>query len=254
MAVFRLLVRRYPDALPAGEIASALQFKASTTSVYLSALMDCGLITQNREGTSLRYGLDLDGAQAVVTDLFVDCCKGRPDLCPPVPEPLKQRRICNVLFICTGNSARSLMAEAILRHEAASRFTAYSAGLQPKPEPAHLALETLRSAGIDTKALQTKSISTFKTSDTSEMDFVFTVCDQAANEDCPTWSGQAIATHWGLPNPAHATGGETESRLAFQRTFQTLKARITAFAALPLQTLAPAALQAQLDRIGQLKD
>lgn len=260
MAIFRLLVRRCPDQVPAGEIAHVLGLKASTASVYLSALHKCGLILQSRRGTSVLYQMNLDAAQSVVSDLFLDCCRGRPDLCPPhFPDPFARSQTMpgktfNVLFICTGNSARSVFAEAILRHEAGDRFTAYSAGTQPRSELNPYAIEMLKSRGINTSVLRAKNIAEFQGPDAPPLDFVFTVCDLAANEDCPAWTGQPISAHWGLPDPVKATGTEAEKRLAFQQTYGAMHNRIKAFAALPLGTLDRASLQRHVDDIGRTSE
>ncbi len=160
----------------------------------------------------------------------------------------------NVLFICTGNSARSVFAEAILRHEAGDRFTAYSAGTQPRSELNLYAIEMLKSRGIDTSALRAKNIAEFQGPDAPPLDFVFTVCDLAANEDCPAWTGQPISAHWGLPDPVKATGTEAEKRLAFQQTYGAMHNRIKAFAALPLGTLDRASLQRHVDDIGRTSE
>ncbi len=257
MAIFRLLVRRYPNAVPAGEIASALSLKASTTSVYLSALTRCGLIRQQREGNSLRYSLDMEAARAVVNGLFFDCCGGRPDICPPdlldpidLPTRTTDRKL-NVLFLCTGNSARSIMAEVLLRHIAGDRFAAFSAGTNPYSEihPATLAL--LHSKGLPTEGLRAKNIGEFQPPSAPGMDFVFTVCDRAANEDCPTWPGHPVSAHWGIPDPVLALGTQAEQQLAFQNAYGALHNRITAFAQLPLPTLDRLHLQQKVDQIGQ---
>ena len=258
--MFRLLMRRCPDAVPAGEIGTALGLKPSTTSVYLSALTQAGLIRQNRKGTSLRYTVDLDAVRGVVSGLYLDCCRGRPDLCPTELSnatdrisPMTQNKY-NVLFICTGNSARSIFAEAILRHEAGDRFNAYSAGTKPFSELNPFAVEMLKSKGIDISGLRAKNVSEFQGPDAVHMDFVFTVCDHAANEDCPAWQGQPISAHWGLPDPVKAEGVEAEKRLAFQSTFGAMRNRILAFSALPISTLARASLQAEVDAIGKNKE
>ncbi|MHA6264351.1 arsenate reductase/protein-tyrosine-phosphatase family protein [Arenibacterium sp. CAU 1754] len=258
MAIFQLLVRRCPDALAAGEIAQVLDLKPSTASVYLSALTRSGLITQTRRGTFLFYKMNPESAQAMVSELFVDCCRGRPDLCPPL-APLMAKggtpgRKHNVLFICSGNSARSIFAEAILRHEAGDRFTAYSAGTTPSPTPNLRALEMLRGKGLDTAGLRSKSLSEFRGPDAPKMDFVFTVCDQAANEDCPTWAGQPISAHWGVPDPVQAQGTDAERNYAFQEAFGALRNRIRAFTALPVDTLDRLSLQKHVDDIAQQQE
>ena len=258
MAVFRLLMRRCPDDLPAGEIAQALTLKASTASVYLSALTKAGLITQRRDGTRLLYGVNLTAAREVVGGFFLDCCRGRADLCPPQFSDLLQSVApaagspFNVLFICTGNSARSIMAETILRDRAGERFIAHSAGTAHRSEVHPLAIETLMAQGHDVAPLRAKTIAEFQAADAPKMDFVFTVCDRAANEDCPAWSGAPISGHWGLPDPAGATGTEAQKRLAFQQAYDALDARITAFTALPFNDLDRRSLQQHVDRIGKL--
>lgn len=260
LSVFRLLVRRCPDALPAGDICKVLGLKASTASVYLSVLTRAGLITQTRAGTSLRYALNPDAARMMMSDLFLDCCRGRPDLCPPLPDVDMLRRPempdhkFNVLFICTGNSARSIFAEAILRDTAGDRFNAFSAGTRPRSELNPLAVEMLISKGLPTEDLSAKTVSEFQGPDAPKLDFVFTVCDRAADEECPAWEGQPISAHWGLPDPVKAEGTEAERRLAFQHTYAMMWHRIRAFTALPLEALDRISLQRQVDDIGREKE
>ncbi|WP_397544760.1 arsenate reductase/protein-tyrosine-phosphatase family protein [Roseovarius salis] len=255
MAVFRLLIRRLPDAVPAGEIGRALDIKPSTLSVYLSALAQAGLVSQHRAGTSLRYRAETAAARAIIDFLFADCCRGRPDLCPPsLPSPTAgdtsmSDRKYNVLFICTGNSARSIFAESILRDMAGGRFVAHSAGTQPYSELNPFALAVLGAKGHDTTPLRAKNISEFQGPDAPAMDFVFTVCDRAANEHCPPWPGQPITGHWGVPDPVKETGTEAQKSLAFQQAYGLLKNRISAFSALDVGMLDRVALQAAVDDI-----
>lgn len=260
LGVFRLLVRRCPDALPAGDICKVLGLKASTASVYLSVLTRAGLITQTRAGTSLLYALNPNAARMMMSDLFLDCCRGRPDLCPPLPDVDMPRSSdmpdhkFNVLFICTGNSARSIFAEAILRNEAGDRFNAYSAGTRPYSELNPFAVEMLKDKGLPTADLRSKNVSEFQGPDGPKLDFVFTVCDRAADEECPAWEGQPISAHWGLPDPVKAEGTEAEQRLAFQQTYAMMLHRIRAFGALPLDALDRISLQGQVDDIGREKE
>ncbi|TDK41349.1 helix-turn-helix domain-containing protein [Antarcticimicrobium luteum] len=256
MQLFRLLMRRYPDAVPAGEIAAALGFKPSTNSVYLSALQEAGLAEQQRQGTSLRYRVNMPQVQHLMGFLFLDCCRGRPELCPPLPfshtdgaSPMADRKY-NVLFICTGNSARSIFAEALLRAEAGDRFNVYSAGTSPHSELNPFAVEMLASKGHDITDLRAKHVTEFQGAGAPVMDFVFTVCNQAANEECPTWEGQPVSAHWGMPDPVKATGTDAEKRLAFQQAYGALRNRIRVFAALPFDTLDRISLQAAVDDIG----
>lgn len=257
LSLFRMLVRRSPDFVSAGDIAAALNLKPSTASAHLSTLTRARLIRQKRNGTSLGYQLDTAGAQSLVADLFTDCCRGRPDLCPPGftlsterTRPMSATKL-NVLFICVGNSARSIFAEAILRDIAPDRFNAHSAGTKPFSELNPFAIEMLESKGMGISALRAKNIAEFQSEGAPEMDFVFTVCDLAANEECPPWPGQSISAHWGLPDPVKAEGTDAEKRLAFQQTFGAMRNRIVAFAALPIDTLDRASLQARVDTIGQ---
>jgi arsenate reductase len=157
----------------------------------------------------------------------------------------------NVLFLCTGNSARSILAEALMNHLAISkgRFRAHSAGSHPKPEVNPFALELLRQQGIPVKELRSKSWEEFAAPDAPAMDFVFTVCDQAAAEPCPIWPGQPMSAHWGLPDPAAAAGSDDERRKAFRDAFLTLKRRIERLAGLPLDKLNGPALKERLDQI-----
>lgn len=257
LAVFRLLVRRQPDAVAAGEIGAALHVKPSTLSVHLSALRQAGLVTQRREGRSLLYAAEMRAAGDLLSFLFADCCRGRPGLCPPL-DPLTQgvrpmsRRPYNVLFICTGNSARSIFGEAILRHEAGDRFRAFSAGTRPRSEINPFALEMLRGRGYDVSPLRAKTIAEFQGAEAPRMDFVFTVCDRAANEECPPWPGQPISAHWGLPDPVKARGTDAQRRLAFQEVYAALRNRIRAFTALPIESLDRVALQAGVDDIAAM--
>lgn len=156
----------------------------------------------------------------------------------------------NVLFLCTGNSARSILAEAIMNRKGAPRFTAYSAGSHPSGIVRPEALEQLRSAGLDTTGLRSKSWQEFSTPDAPHLDFVFTVCDNAAKEVCPVWPGQPMTAHWGVPDPAAVTGTPEEIARAFRDALSILDRRISLFLALPLASLDQMALQSSLDRIG----
>lgn len=262
LAIFRLLMRRYPDKVPAGELAEALNLKASTLSAYLSALMQSGLVTQERVGTSLRYAIDMAQVRETFDFLLLDCCRGRPDLCSPVslpsisgltamPDPRYPDPRYKVLFICTGNSARSIFAESILRKLAGDRFEAYSAGTNPYSELNPFALELLSQKGHDISVLRAKNVGEFQGPDAPKFDFVFTVCNQAANEDCPAWTGQPVSAHWGMPDPVKVEGTEAQRNLAFQQAYGALHNRIKVFTALPLASLDRISLQKAVDDIGR---
>ncbi len=160
----------------------------------------------------------------------------------------------NVLFLCTGNSARSIIAEAILNREGRGKFRAFSAGSQPKGKPHPYTLDLLRKLNFDVGGFRSKSWSEFAGAGAMPLDFVFTVCDNAAGEACPFWPGQPMTAHWGVPDPAAATGSEAEMRLAFADTFRMLSNRISIFVSLPLRSLDQLTLQAQLNDIGKRKD
>ena len=161
----------------------------------------------------------------------------------------------NVLFLCTGNSARSIMAEALANHPSlgGGKFRAFSAGSHPRGAVDPLALEQLQRHHISVEGLRSKSWDAFAQADAPHLHFVFTVCDQAAAEVCPTWPGQPMTAHWGVPDPATVTTSEEERRRAFRDAFFILRRRIELFASLPLDKLTRLALQERLDAIGRLR-
>ncbi|MEW9900858.1 arsenate reductase ArsC [Chitinivorax sp. PXF-14] len=156
----------------------------------------------------------------------------------------------NVLFICTGNSARSILAEVIMNHLGRGQFQAYSAGSHPRGEVHPLTLETLRHYRHDIDSLRSKSWAEFAQPDAPKMDFIFTVCDNAAGEACPTWPGQPMTAHWGFTDPSQ-TEGETEDKLkAFSRTYMEIANRLRIFLSLPLEKIDRLSLQNQLRQLG----
>ncbi|WP_339949186.1 helix-turn-helix domain-containing protein [uncultured Albimonas sp.] len=266
LAVFRLLARRAPDGVRPSEIAQALGMKANTLSVNVMALARAGLVTSERRGKSVFYSIDLARTGGLVDYLVSDCCRGRPEICIPLAardvQPFGEPRMTaprierpyTVLFICTGNSARSIFAETILRKDGSGRFNAFSAGTRPYSELNPHAVKTLQELGHDVSGLRAKHVSEFQGPDAPPLDFVFTVCDQAANEDCPPWPGQPISAHWGMPDPVKAEGTEAEKGLAFLEAYRGLQRRISAFTALPLDSLDRISLQSRLDAIALDRD
>ena len=160
-------------------------------------------------------------------------------------------RIYNVLFLCTGNTARSILAESILRKEGRGRFGAFSAGSQPKGTVNPFAVKVLTSLGYPTDDLRSKSWEEFARPDAPVMDFVFTVCDNAAGESCPVWPGQPMTAHWGIEDPADAVGSDLEKEAAFVAAFRFLRNRIVAFASLPLSSIDRLSLGTKLREIGR---
>ena len=159
----------------------------------------------------------------------------------------------NVLFLCTGNSARSIMAEALLNHWGQGRFRAFSAGSHPKGQVHPLALEMLQRMHLPTAGFRSKSWDEFATPDAPPLDFVFTVCDNAAKETCPIWPGQPMTAHWGISDPAAVEGSDEAKLRAFRTTYRELDARIKIFASLRFDQLDQMSLQRQLDEIGEMR-
>ncbi|MGG7566492.1 helix-turn-helix domain-containing protein [Rhodovulum sp. DZ06] len=275
--IFRLLMRRYPDRVPAGEIAAALGLPGSTLSAYLSTLVQAGLLERERQGASLRYAVAMAAVQATFDHLLGDCCRGRPELCAPAFAPgagteaakvpatdaapdacppgpaaaAAQGRRLSVLFIGSGAADRALIAQALLRDAAGDRFEAHAAGLRPAAAPHPAALSTLRARGHDPAGLRPRPLAAFRGPGAPALDFVFTICDRAANADCPAWDGRPIAGHWGVPDPALAAADAAARADAFERAYAALAERIRAFAALPLGALDRIAAQAAVDRIAR---
>ena len=167
-------------------------------------------------------------------------------------EVVSTKTPLNVLFLCTGNSARSVMAEAILNRLGRGKFRAFSAGSHPTGRVNPLTLQTLRNAHYDVSEARSKSWEKFSGPDAPKLDFVFTVCDDAANEVCPIWPGQPMTAHWGLPDPVKAHGNDAERSVAFADALRMLTNRIGIFVNLPLEKLSKLSLQKQLDEIGKV--
>jgi arsenate reductase len=159
----------------------------------------------------------------------------------------------NVLFLCTGNSARSILAESILNHWGKNKFVAFSAGSYPKGDVNPIAVQLLNRLNLPTDGLRSKSWDEFAVAGAPTLDFVFTVCDKAAAELCPIWPGQPMTAHWGVEDPAAVMGSELQKSLAFRKAFTALENRIKLFTALPIASLEPIRLQQRLDTIGQTR-
>ncbi len=256
---FRLLVQAGDEGMLAGDIARAVDVRQNTMSTNLSVLLRAGLIANHRQGRTVRYVADMEGLKGLLGFLLQDCCGGQVEQCAPLIDSLTNgcdaqsvntQKTYNVLFLCHANSARSLMAEAILQREGTGRFRAFSAGSSPAARANPNTLALLARNNFDVGAFKPKSWDVFSSKDAPKMDFVITVCDKAAGEPCPTWPGQPVTTHWGVHDPAAFEGNEAHTAVIFNKTYAQLRSRISGFANLPIDSLDQLALKRQMDAIG----
>ena len=261
VGLIRLLVGAGPGGLPAGEIAACLGVAPSSLSFHLREMEGAGLIRAARAGRVIRYAAELDAVRRLAAFLTETCCDGRPNLCGEgfaANTPWERLRMTdlrapfNVLFLCKGNSNRSIMAEAILNREGMGRFRAFSAGSHPKGEVDAQTLDLLKRLNYPTEGLRSKSWDEFAAPGAPELHFVFTVCDDAAGEICPAWPGQPMTAHWGVPDPARFEGSVAERGAFIADVYRMLANRIGIFVNLPLRSLDRLSLQRRLDEIGAL--
>ncbi len=275
LAIFRLLMQREPGGLLAGAIAEAVGCPPNTLSSHIAILARAGLVRGARDGRSIIYRADVGGharVDVVSRDRLLQRSSGALRIqrqaerrlwlrAGPAPSEATemmmdssvQQKPFNVLFLCTGNSARSIMAEVILNRAGQGNFRAYSAGSHPKGQVHPYAVDLLRKLNFDVTGLRSKSWTEFAKPDAPKLDFVFTVCDDAAKESCPVWPGQPMTAHWGIPDPAAVEGTEVEKRLAFADALRMLTNRINIFVcfAAAVSERADAARTAQRDRQDQ---
>lgn len=266
LSVFRLLVKAGPDGLPGREIAQALGITPSALSFHLKELTHACLLTPRQAGRSIIYSANLETMKDLMGYLMENCCQGHstapsaqtgqtadaPEETPHATPHNAQAddRVYNVLFLCTGNSARSIMAEVLVSTMGRGRFRGFSAGSRPTGVVNPLAIEQIAATGYPLATLRSKGWDEFSAPDAPHMDFVITVCDSAAGEVCPLWPGHPISAHWGFEDPALVTGSEEVRRAAFRRVYRQLVARLNVFTSLPLSMLEKNAIQAELNRIG----
>jgi len=258
---FRLLLRYQPFGLPAGDIARLMAVPHNTLSTHLAILQNSGLVRSRREGRSIIFAAvpsRFAAAQEFLTQGTTTSVKTKPKVAPQAIIPAKRpskplsQKAYNVLVLCTGNSARSILAEAILNREGGDRFRAFSAGSRPKGQPSPIGLELLSRLGYDTTDLRSKSWTEFAEPGAPKMDFIITVCDVAAEESCPYWPGHPLVTHWGIADPANVKGTREQKLAAFNETYRRLMSRITALVNLRIEQMGLTELKAQLSEIGKM--
>ena len=260
LAAFRHLIAAHPDSLPAGEIARLCDVPHNTMSTHLGILGQAGLVTVERDGRTMNYRANLAVLRGLVGFLMRDCCQGRPELCgdlsrllSTIPNESEQdvmRPAFNVLFLCTHNSARSIMAEAILDKIGRKQFRAYSAGSEPAARPLPEVIERLKVLGHDVGKLRCKSWQEFTGPDAPRMDFVIGLCDTVQGQACPDFGETFINAAWPLPDPAKFTGASSERTTLLNELYGMIRRRIEVFTSLPFSSLDKMALKARLDEIG----
>ncbi len=261
LEAFRLLSRYHPFGLAAGDISRLLAVPHNTLSTHLAVLQSAGLVRSRRDGRTVIFVCN--PTRYETAEAFLS--QGQPKRRQRSPfstlntYPIKRPdddmtdKPHNILILCTGNSARSILAEAIINREGQGRFRAYSAGSQPSGRPNPLALELLSGLGYDTSGVRSKSWSEFVCADAPKMDVIITACDGAAGESCPHWPGHPLVAHWGIPDPADVAGTPEQKRAAFQDAYRQLMNRTTALVTLPIDNLSLSELKARIAGIGRME-
>jgi arsenate reductase len=256
----RVLATMGATGMPAGELALRLSVAPSTLSFHLSALEQAGLIRHTRQGRHIIYAVRFIGLRELFSFLTETCCSGRPELCGDLAGLLREETMeddamtpaFNVLFLCTHNSARSIMAEAILERIGKGKFRAYSAGSDPAPTPMPEVIERLRTMGHDVSRLHSKSWDEFMGPDAPRMDFVIALCDTLEGQQCPDFGDRVVTGAWPLPDPAKFTGSQIERTTLLNELYGMIRRRLEIFISLPFTTLDKMAMKARLDEIGEM--
>ncbi len=258
LALLRVLAVAGPSGMPAGDLAAHLKQAPSTLSFHLSALEQAGLVSSERQGRHVIYAVRFAGVHQLFGFLTETCCNGRPELCADIlrllpadnPKESPMAPAFNVLFLCTRNSARSIIAEAILESIGRGKFNAYSAGSKPAAAAMPGVLARLTTMGHEVAAYRPKSWDEFTGPDSPRMDFVITLCDPRNGEVCPDLGDRPITAVWPFPDPAKFNGSEAERATLIFELYGMIRRRLEAFVSLPFQSLDRMALKARLDEYG----
>ena len=254
LELMRTLLFAAPGGMAAGDIAARLNLPGSTLSFHLRALEQAGLIAATRQGRSLIYAAQIGALRGLIGFLTEACCGGAPgscgDLSPLFLPQAKELPMFNVLFLCTHNSARSILAEALLNEIGRGRFQAFSAGSAPSPTgPLPEVIAQLRTLGHDVSTLRSKSWTEFTGPDAPRMDFVITLCDILAGQSCPDFGDTIVTAAWPLPDPMKFSGNTAERATLLNGLYGGLRRRLEAFTALPIAALDRMALKARMDEL-----
>ena len=265
LRVFRALVVAGHHGLTPSDLVDKLSIAPNTLSFHLKELSNAELVSQERQGRSVLYRAAIPTMNNLLAYLTENCCEGVA--CMPMqaltPNPLttvsvntmtEMTKPLNILFLCTHNSARSILAEALLNDMSPLRFKAYSAGSSPRDnqQPNPLGLHVLQNAGVSTEGLRSKSWDEFATPDAPQMDLIITVCDNAAGEVCPIWPGHPATAHWGYPDPSEGEGTDEEKHEDIKQNMFMIRRRLEILTNLPHEKLQMSALQSTADELARL--
>ncbi len=249
--IFRMLAQRGSEGMPAGEIGTRMKLPFPTLSFHLSHLKHAGLVVPRRESRTVFYDAKVRTIDNLLAYLAANC-RGRNKAAHEETKDTRADHPMRVLFLCTRNSARSIMAEAAMKRWGKGRFEVFSAGSDPASDVHPEALQVLKRLNYEIDEFHSKSWDEFAKRDGTPLDFVFTLCDRAAAEPCPAWPGQPLRAHWGVKDPVAFKGSKSAVHSEFLKTYATLEQRIRIFTSLPIETLERYALQRWVTEIGNL--
>jgi protein-tyrosine-phosphatase/DNA-binding transcriptional ArsR family regulator len=251
--IFRMLAQRAPEGMPPSEIGERLKLPSPTLSFHLNHLRHSGLVVSRRESRTVFYDARVGAIDKVVEYLVENCCaRLNPVMGGARTKAKSSSPPKRILFLCTRNSARSIMAECAMERWGGGRFQAFSAGSSPAEKVHPATLRLLDELKYDTRGLHSKSWDEFAAPDGPALDCVFTLCDRAAAEPCPAWPGQPLRAHWGVKDPLAFEGSGSAKRKVFLETYAALEQRIKVFTSLPVETLERFALERWVTEIGKL--